>query len=73
MTPDGSWIDWGLFDASTFDRDPTGAYLSAGHGGSPLVLRCLRQDGSILYVVDGAADPFVYRLVPFPGGGYQPA
>lgn len=35
-----------------------------------MFIRCLRQDGSVVYVVDGGGDPYTYRLVPFPGGGY---
>ena len=41
-TEQGSWIDHGLFRASDFDRLDDGAYLCAGHGGSPVYLRCLR-------------------------------
>lgn len=69
LTPDGEWMDWGLFGADDFQRQSDGAYLNAGEG-SPLWLRCLRQDGAVLYTVDGAGDPYTYRLVPFPGGGY---
>jgi len=41
-TEQGGWIDHGLFRASDFDRLDDGAYLCAGHGGSPVYLRCLR-------------------------------
>jgi hypothetical protein len=71
LTPDGSWIDWGLYEAATFDREADGTYVSATGVGSPLFIRCLRQDGSVVYVVDGAGEPFTYRLVAFPGGGYS--
>jgi hypothetical protein len=27
-------------------------------------------NGSVLCVIDGQGDPYTYRLVPFPGGGY---
>ncbi len=70
LTADGSWIDWGLYRAEEFERQEDGAYLNAMDG-SPLWLRCLRQDGSVIYVIDGGGDPFTYRLVPFPGGGYS--
>jgi hypothetical protein len=33
-------------------------------------IRCLRQDGTVLYCIDGGGLPYTYRLVPFPGGGY---
>lgn len=69
LTADGSWIDWGLYRAGDFERQEDGAYLSAIEG-SPMWLRCLRQDGSVVYVVDGGGDPFAYRLVPFPSGKY---
>lgn len=71
LTADGSWIDWGLFRADGFERHDDGAYLNAAGGGSPMWIRCLRQDGNVVYVLDGAGDPFVYRLVTFPGGGYH--
>jgi len=32
---------------------------------------CLRQDGAVLYVVGGDKQPYTYRLVSFPGGGYS--
>lgn len=71
LTPDGSWIDWGLYEAATFDREADGTYVSATGVGSPMFIRCLRQDGPVVYVVDGAGEPFTYRLVAFPGGGYS--
>lgn len=71
LTGTGEWMDWGLFDAALFEREADGSYVCIGHGGSPLILRCLRQEGPVLYVIDGAGDPFTYRLVPFPGGGYS--
>lgn len=70
LTSEGAGIDWGLYRAEDFQRQDNGAYLYAGCG-SPLWLRCLRQDGSVIYVLDGAAAPYTYRLVPFPGGGYS--
>lgn len=70
LTETGTWIDWGLYDAKAFERRDDGTYVS-GSDSSPLFLRCLRQDGCVIYVVDGAGDPYTYRLVPFPSGGYS--
>ena len=53
-----------------FDRLERGAYVCAGHGGSPIWLRCLRQEGSVIYVLDGGGDPYTYRLHPFPSERY---
>ena len=72
LTAAGDWIDWGLYDADDFVRGEDGAYLCQGEG-SPLWLRCRRQDGNILYVVDGGGDPYVYRMVPFPGARDSPS
>ena len=49
-----------------------GVYVCAGHGGSPIWLRCLRQEGSVIYVLDGGGDPYTYRLHPFPSERYKP-
>src|SRR4051812_39847176 len=49
----GRWHDEGLFHAAFFERQPDGAYLCAGHGGSPLWLRCLRQHHDLIDVVTG--------------------
>lgn len=46
-----------------FSRVPDGTYVCSGWGGSPLFLRCLRQDDSVVYVMDGQGQPFTYRLV----------
>ncbi len=69
LTADGSWIDWGLYRAEDFEHQEDRAYLSAIEG-SPMWLRCSRQDGSVVYVVDGGGDPFSYRLAPFPSEKY---
>ncbi len=69
LTPEGDWIDWGLYRAGDFERGEDALYVVHGFG-SPLWLRCLRQDGSVIYVVDGGGDPFTYRLVPFPSETY---
>jgi len=34
-----------------------------------MFIRCLRQEGKVIYIVDGAGDPFTCRLVPLPGDG----
>jgi hypothetical protein len=70
LTGEGDWIDWGLYAASDFQRLDDGTYVAAGEG-SPLFLRCLRQDRSVVYVVDGGGEPFTYRLVSFPSERYQ--
>lgn len=73
LTAEGEWIDWGRYQPEAFARCEDGTYLCSGHGGSPMYLRCLRQEGSVVYVVDGGGTPYTYRLVPFPGGRYQPS
>ena len=70
LTSDGEWLDHGLFQADEFERQADGAYLNAKDG-SPMWLRCLGQDGRIVYSVDGGGGPHAYRLVSFPGGGYE--
>src|SRR4051794_18378364 len=65
----GEWVDHGRFARKAFERLADGTYVCSGHGG-PLFLRCLRQDGSVIYVVDGGGQPFAYKLVPFPSGKY---
>jgi hypothetical protein len=73
LTAEGEWIDHGLFRASDFAREEDGTYVCSGGGGSPLFLRCLRQDGSVIYVTDGGGEPFTYRLCQFPSDRYQPS
>lgn len=46
VNADGS--DQGLYRASQFGRNENGEYVCAGHGGSPLFLRVLKQDGNHL-------------------------
>lgn len=65
LNRDGSWVLHGIFRAEEFDRQPDGAYLNAKEG-LPTWLRCLRQDGQIVYSVDGGGDPHTYRLCPAP-------
>lgn len=69
LTRDGSWIDFGAFESSLFERGDDGTYVCAGHGGSPIFIRCVRQDGSVIYVLDGRGQPFTYRLVPLSTSG----
>jgi hypothetical protein len=69
LTGAGAWIDWGLYASNDFVVGDDGAYLCQG-AGSPLWLRCLRQDDAVIYVVDGGGDPHVYRMVPFPSERY---
>lgn len=64
LTADGTWMEHGQFEAGAHARDTDGTYVSATGVGSPMYLRCLRQDGSVVYVVDGGGDPYVYRLLP---------
>jgi hypothetical protein len=60
---DGTWIDWGIFDAELFARLPDGSYVCAGHGPSTMWLRCIAQRGEVLEVLDGAGGRHHYRLV----------
>jgi hypothetical protein len=69
-TRDGGWIDHGRYNARDFQRLDDGAYVCSA-GGSPTWLRCLRRDGDVLTVADGAGRPYRARIVPFPGGGYH--
>ena len=70
LTDEGEWIDSGLYAAADFAVSDDGAYVCQG-AGSPMWLRCLRQDNAVVYVVDGGGDPYVYRLVPFPSDRYR--
>jgi len=70
LTDTGAWIDWGIYRADGFARGEDGTYLYSGDG-SPLYLRCRRQDGCVIYVDDGAGDPYTYRLVTYPGGRHS--
>jgi hypothetical protein len=65
-TESGEWIVWGGYEAWMFDRLDDGTYVCAGHGGSPLFLRCLRQRGAVIDVIDGTGTSFTYRLTPVP-------
>lgn len=66
LASDGSWIDERLCRAEDFSRLEDGAYVSQTGAGSPLFLRCLRQDGDVLQHVDGTGARFTYRMVPSP-------
>jgi hypothetical protein len=72
LTHTGEWIDWGRYQADAFTRCEDGAYLCLPEAGSPMWLRCLRQEGSVVYVVDGHGEPYTYRLVPYPSDRYRP-
>ena len=63
LDSEGNWIDLRLCHAQDFGRLADGTYVHST-GGSPLFLRCLRQDGRVIYVVDGGGDP--YRIVSLP-------
>ena len=67
----GEWIDWARCPADAFMRTDDGAYLCTS-GSSGLWLRCVRQDGAVLYCVDGGGSPFTYRLCPYPSARYSP-
>lgn len=70
---DGSWIDERLCRAEDFSRLEDGAYVLQTGGGSPLFLRCVRQDGDIIEHVDGTGAHFIYRMVPYPSHRYWPS
>jgi hypothetical protein len=63
QTADGGWIDHGIYDAEVFIRIEDGSYVCAGYGGSPTYLRCISRDRDVITVLDGAGDPFRYRIV----------
>lgn len=69
-TEEGSWIDYGRYAAENFSRMEDGSYVCAGHGGSPIYLRCLARRGDEIDVVDGSGDAFTYRLIPLPDDRY---
>ena len=73
LDAEGSWIDAGRFRSGDFDRLEDGTYVCSTGAGTPLWLRCVRQDGSVIYVVDGEGNPYTYRLHPFPSDRYRPA
>jgi hypothetical protein len=58
----GEWLDWGVFASEWFQLQPDGAYLCAGHGGSRVWLRCVREEGDELVVVDGGGELHRWRL-----------
>lgn len=68
----GRWGDWGVYRACDFSHQEDGAYVNTLNG-SPLWLRCVRQDGEVVYCVDGAGDPYTYRLQSFPNERYSAA
>jgi len=72
---DGAWFAWGEFRAADFSRLDDGSYVCAGHGGSPVYLRCTRREGALLHCLDGGGGRHTYRLepcLPGPGAREQP-
>jgi hypothetical protein len=63
LTSDGAWIEFGRYAGDMFSRLEDGSYVCAGWGASPLFLRVVRQDGVVLYVLDGGGQPYAYRFV----------
>jgi hypothetical protein len=63
---DGAWTAWGEFRAADFSRLDDGSYLCSGYGGSPVYLRCTRQEGSVIECIDGGGELHTYRLEPCP-------
>jgi transcriptional regulator with XRE-family HTH domain len=59
---DGTLVDHGLYRADDFTRTHDGAYVNAGHGGSPIWLRCIRQSGAWIVCLDGSGARIRYRL-----------
>ena len=59
----GGWVEHGIYDASGFARNDDGSYVCAGHGLSPTFLRCVKREGDVITVPDGAGQPFRYRIV----------
>jgi len=59
---DGSLVDHGLYRADDFTRTDDGAYVNAGHGGSPIWLRCVGQNGAWIVCLDGSDMRRRYRL-----------
>ena len=68
---EGGWTDYGLYDAAKFERLENGALVCTGWGPTPFYLRCIRQEGNVIDVLDGVGEQYTYRIVPFPGGGYS--
>lgn len=69
---EGAWIDEGLWRADQFvplDGTP-GAVYAQQPSGRPQILRCIRQYGDLIDVLDGSGEQYTYRIVPFPAGGY---
>lgn len=58
----GTLVDQGLYRADDFTRTYDGSYVNAGHGGSPIWLRCIRQSGAWIVCLDGSGARIRYRL-----------
>jgi len=62
----GGWETHGTYPRHLFDRLEDGTYVCSGHGGSPLFLRVIHQDGDLLTVLDGMGDEYLYKIVALP-------
>lgn len=58
----GTLVDHGVYRADDFTRTYDGSYVNAGHGGSPIWLRCIRQRGAWIVCLDGSGARIRYRL-----------
>ena len=67
---EGDWLDLGLFEASAFARTGDGIYVCAGHGGSPVILRCVSVAGPRFDALDGSGQRHRYRLIALPDPRY---
>lgn len=65
--PAGSGWDQGYYQASWFGRDEEeGYYVCSGYGGSPLFLRCIKQEGDVITCVGEGTEKdqrYEYRMV----------
>jgi hypothetical protein len=67
---DGQWIEHAFYSSDLFGRNDDGTYVCAGQGGSPMFLRCVRQRGQYIDVLDGGGFGYTYRLIPIPSDRY---
>lgn len=66
--PDGT--DNGVYRADQFGRNSNGEYVCAGHGGSPLFLRVIKQrDNHLLCLSEDRKEQREYEMVPFTDPG----
>lgn len=59
-----AWFDCGWLDRDWLLREADGSYVCAGHGGSPLFLRCVEREGDMLLCLDGGGYTVIYKLLP---------